>query len=88
MAIVYLNIIGVIVKISVVKKDKIVKSESIEYCCGNMQGAMEAENIRKPMYSAQEPAVLLGNRVVSFCPFCAEKVDVIIRDREIDHIKS
>jgi hypothetical protein len=67
-------------KVSVVKEDKVVKSESIEYCCGDMQGAMEVENIRKPMYSAQKPVVLLGNRIVNFCPFCAEEVEVTITE--------
>jgi hypothetical protein len=65
-------------KMTVTKVDRVVKSESTEYCCGNMQGAIEAENIRKPMYSAQKPAVLLGNRVVNSCPFCGAKVEVVV----------
>jgi hypothetical protein len=65
-------------KVTVTKSNRVVKSESTEYCCGDMQGAIEAENIRKPMYSAQKPALLLGNRIVNFCPFCAEKVEIVV----------
>ena len=68
-------------KVTVTKSNRVVKSESTEYCCGNMQGAVEAENIRKPMYSAQKPAVLLGGRVVNFCPFCGAKVEVVVIEK-------
>jgi hypothetical protein len=68
------------VRINVTKKDRVVTSESTTYCCGDMQGAIEAENIRKPMLSAQKPALLLGNRVVNYCPFCSEEVEVQITE--------
>lgn len=63
-------------KITIVKLDRAVQSENITYCCGDMQGAMETENIRKPINSASKPSVLIGNRTVKFCPFCGARVEV------------
>lgn len=65
-------------KVEIVKRGSVTVKYSMEYCCAQMAGAIEQEHLRAPMASAKEPSVLLGGRVVSFCPFCGEKVEIII----------
>lgn len=66
-------------KITIVKVNRSVKEESISYCCGQMQIAIDSGIMRRPITSAEIPAVLLGTQIVNFCPFCGAKVEVVVK---------
>lgn len=67
-------------KVTAMRKDKMVKSEAYEYCCNEMQYALDANFLRKPNLTAQKPAIMVGTMPMSVCPFCGAKIEVVITE--------